>query len=119
MKKRISGNLIKFVFEDNVPPFTFDTTKVSGANRAFAIPVAFSHRLGDAAAGYKTETERRAAVVALADHYLSGSNDWNTRVAVKSLNATWLAIAEKRGVSYDIIAAEQAQKALDELAALG
>src|SRR4030067_3408714 len=50
MKKCISGNLVKFTFEDNVAPYTFDCTKMSGANRARAIPFAMCHRLGGSAA---------------------------------------------------------------------
>ena len=117
MKKRIIGDVVEFTFT-GLDSYTFNTRLVHADNKARAVPVAFSHRLGDSAAGCKTEAERREAVVALGEHYLSGSPDWNTRTAVKSLNATWAAIAEKRNVSYEVVAAEMAQRDLDVLAAL-
>ena len=130
MKKSISGNLVKFTFDDNVPPLTFDCTKMSGANRAYAIPFAMCHRLGDAAAIPKsdkdgnvrvvTEAMRRAEVAALAEHYESGSLEWNLKASARpaAQNPTWLLLAEKRGVTYDVIAAEKAAADLAELEAM-
>lgn len=128
MKKAISGNLVKFTFDDNVAPYTFDTTRCSGAVRAYAIPFAFMHRLGDAAALSRvnkdgtvrtiTEAMRRDVVAELGDHYLTGTDAWEMRASGRIVrNAIWEQIAAKRGVDYDVIAAEMAQRDLDALAA--
>ena len=129
MKKAIVGNLVRFTFDDGVEALTFDCTKMSGANRAYAIPFAMCHRLGDAAALSRsdkdgnvrniTEAMRRDAVAELAAHYESGSDQWETRTARAPMqNPVWLAIAAKRGVDYAVIVAEHAQADLDALAAL-
>ena len=129
MKKAIVGNLVRFTFDDGVAPLTFDCTKMSGANRAYAIPFAMSHRLGDAAALSRsdkdgnvrniTEAMRRDAVAEVAAHYESSSDQWEMRTArAPAQNPVWLAIAAKRGVGYDVIVAEHAQADLDALAAL-
>ena len=129
MKKSIVGNLVKFTFEDNVPPLTFDCTKMSGANRAYAIPFGMCHRLGDAAALSRTDKDgnvrtiteamRRDAVAEVAAHYESGAEAWELKtVRAAARNAVWEQMAVKRGVEYDVIAAEHAQADLDALAAL-
>lgn len=128
MKKSITGNLVQFTF-DGCEPLTFDCTKMSGANRAYAIPFGMCHRLGDAAALSRTlpngevrtitEAMRREAVAEMAAHYESGSDKWELRTArAPAQNPVWLAIAEKRNVAYDVIAAEHAQADLDALAAM-
>lgn len=136
MKKSIKGNIVAFTF-DGLPDYNFDTTKVSSANRDYAVPFGFAHRLGDAAAIARkdkdgnvitvTEAMRREAVVSLATHYtgdgdkLLPSMEWEVRGMTKAAprNPVWEAIAAKRGVDYEIVAAEYAQRALDDLAALG
>ena len=130
MKKSIVGNLVKFTFDEGVLPLTFDCTKMSGANRAYAIPFGMCHRLGDMAAIPKsdkdgnvrvvTEAMRREEVAAGAAHYESGSDDWNLKASARpqAQNPTWLAIATKRGVSYDVVAAEKAAADLAELEAM-
>ena len=128
MKKSIVGNLVKFTF-DGAEPLTFDCTKMSGANRAYAIPFGMCHRLGDMAALSRTlpngetrtitEAMRREAIAEGITHYESGGDAWELRTArVPAQNPVWLAIAEKRGVAYDVVAAEHAQADLDALAAL-
>lgn len=129
MKKAITGNLVKFTFDEDVPALTFDCTKMSEANRAYAIPFGMCHRLGDMAALSRkqsdgtivtiTEAMRRASIEEGVKHYESGSADWDMRtVRVAPQNAVWLAIATKRGVGYDVVAAEMAQRDLDALNAL-
>lgn len=102
MKKKIDGHLVRFTFSDDTPELVFDTTKVSAENRAYAVPFAFSHRLGDSAATCKTEAERRAAIAQLAAHYESGSADWNVRGSgIAPQNPVILAIAAKLGITYE------------------
>ena len=81
MKKIIDGAKVTFTFNDGVEPLVFNTGTMSPTCIEYAIPFAMGHRLGDAAAGCKTEQERRAAVAALAAHYETGTADWNTRTA--------------------------------------
>ena len=130
MKKQIVGNLVKFTFEEDVPPLTFDCTKMSGANRAYAIPFAMCHRLGDMAAIPKsdkdgnvrvvTEAMRRAEIAAGIAHYESATDEWNLKASSRPIaqNPVWLKLAEKRGVSYEVIAAEKAAADLAELEAM-
>ena len=129
MKKAIVGNLVKFTFDENLPGYVFDCTKMSGANRAHAIPFAMSHRLGDSAAIARkqpdgsvvviTEQMRRANVAELGDWLQTGTDQWDMRtVRAPVQNPVWAAMAEKRGVGYDVIAAEHAQADLDALAAM-
>lgn len=129
MKKSIAGNLVKFTFEEGVAPLSFDCTKMSGANRAYAIPFAMCHRLGDMAALSRTlpdgtvrtitEAMRREAVAEGIAHYESATEAWELRtVRTIPQNPVWLAMAEKRGVDYATIAAERAQADLDALAAM-
>ncbi len=133
MKKAIVGNLVRFTFDPEngttQSTLTLDCTKLSGAVRAYCVPSAMSHRLGDMAAIARksadgsiitvTEKMRHDTVEAGIAHYESGTADWDMRVArAPAQNPTWVLIAEKRGVSYDVIAAEHAQADLDALAAL-
>ena len=129
MKKQIVGNLVKFTFEDSVPALTFDCTKMSGANRAYAIPFGMCHRLGDMAALSRTlqdgtvrtitEAMRHDAIEAGITHYESDAAQWEMKVShVVPQNPVWLAMSVKRGVEYSIIAAERAQADLDALNAM-
>jgi hypothetical protein len=128
MKKSITGNLVKFTFDDNVAPLTFDCTKMSGTNRAYAIPFGMCHRLGDMAAISKsednhytvTEAMRREAILEGIAYYEDSANmDWSVRKAhVIAQNPVWLKLAEKRGVAYEVIAAEKAAADLAELEAM-
>ena len=127
MKKVICGNLVKFTFDDNVAPLTFDCTKVSGANRAYAIPFAFMHRLGDAAALSRTlpdgtvrtitEAMRRGTVAEVATHYESGSADWDVKGRGVAQSPVILTIATKLGISYEEAQAKIAEQFLGELGA--
>lgn len=133
MKKVIVGNLVKFTFDDNVPAYTFDCTKMSGATRDYAIQFGMCHRLGNAAALSRTvkvngvetvrtitEAMRREAIVELGTHYESGSADWNIRGSGRApaLFPLWEAMAAKRGVEYSVIEAEQMAKMQAELDAM-
>ena len=106
MKKRIMGSVVTFTFEHGTPPYSFDTALASRECREYAVPFAFGHRLGDAAAGCKSETERRAAVAALGAYYIGPAGgpaptDWDMRgLGVVKENPTIAAIAAAKGVTY-------------------
>lgn len=128
MKKAISGNLVQFTF-DGLPGITFDITKVSSENRAYAALFGFQSRLGDAAALSRekaagntiTETMRRAEVESLVNFYHDAANkDWTLRSNTKTpaINPVWLAIATKRGITYEAYMEERVAKDLAELAEL-
>ena len=128
MKKAISGNLVQFTF-DGLPGITFDITKVSSENRAYAALFGFQSRIGDAAALSRekaagntiTETMRRAEVESLVNFYHDAANkDWTLRSTGKTpaINPVWLAIATKRGITYEAYMEERVAKDLAELAEL-
>lgn len=128
MKVSQSGGKILFSFE-GAENILFDSAKVHASLHSVAEMHGWEQRLRDNAAIARkqkdgtiitvTEAMRRAAVLELVEHYESGSEKWAIRTAgFAAQNATWLAIAEKRGVDYATVAAEYAQKALDDLAAL-
>lgn len=126
MKKQSQGMLVTFSFSDNLPPVTFDMAKMSDENRERMLQHGAEARIGDNAAISRkqkdgavivvTEAMRREAVVDLVGFYESGTKEWATRASrVIARNPTWLKLAEKRGVSYDVIAAEKAAADLAEL----
>lgn len=112
MKKRIDGTKVVFSFDHGVPELVFDTAVVTPEVRDYAVPFAFMHRLGDAAAIPRqqadgtvvivTEAMRREAIAALAQYYTDGATLWNVRATGKApaQNATIAAIALKRGIDY-------------------
>ncbi len=131
MKKAIvpGTTQIRFTF-DNLPEVLFDANKCSEANNDYAVMHGYMARIGDAAALSRkqadgtvitiTEEMRRAEVLALVNHYESGSAEWNLagRTRAAPQNPLWLKLALARNVSYDTIAAEKAAADLAELAAL-
>ena len=130
MKKVINTNAqaVTFTF-DGLAPVTLSMFDVTPANATYAMLHGFAARIGDNAAIQKsaengfnvTEAMRREAVLELVNHYTSGSVEWNTRVSERkpAQNPLWLRLAQTRGVSYEIIAAEKVAADLAELAALG
>ena len=119
MKKRIIDNeTIEFTFDD-LESIRFDCRKMSEANRAYARVHGMVQRLGDTAAGAKTESARREAVAALAAHYESGSDSWDVArgARVAQENPAVRAYADKLGISYADALVRIAQAALDALAA--
>lgn len=130
MKKAISGNTITFTF-DGLEPVVFDTTATSAAVRERATIHGFMARLGDNAAISRnqpdgsvitvTEAMRREAVLELANHYASGTEDWNiggrTRKPAPQ-NATILKVAAARGITYEQAEAYIAEKFMGELISL-
>lgn len=116
MKKIISGNVVRFTFDDEgVLPIEFDCLNMSEANRKRAVPFGMGHRLGDMAAipkseanGFRvTDAMRRAEIEAGIAHYESGTEDWNLRataksqVSEKSFTAAIQMIADLTGVSFE------------------
>jgi hypothetical protein len=131
MKRKIDlvAQTVTFTFDDGLDPVVFHADMASKANREYAKLHGFSARIGDNAAIARktadgniqtiTEAMRREGVVEMAQHLESGTAEWNMKSARgPSLNPTWLAIAEKRGVSYMQVAAERAAADLAELAAM-
>lgn len=114
---------INFTFDDGVAGYTFDCAVLSAENRTYAVPFAMSHRLGDCAAGRKTEAERRAAIVELAAHYTDGAVKWNTRVGssatAKSDNAAIEVLAELAGITVDEARAKFTAKKIAAASATG
>lgn len=132
MKKSydVATGIATFTF-DGLPPLTFDTSKMSPENEQRMLGHGIEARLGDMAAIPRkqkdgsiitvTEAMRREAVEAGIAHYESGTTAWEMKGTPKAApqNSLWAAIAVKRGVTYETVAAEYAQKAMAELAELG
>lgn len=84
-------------------PIVFDPDKASAENRARFMMHGAKQRLSDGAAipcdtdtgASATPEEKAAAIQRLADHYMSGSTDWNLRVAEPKAegDGTWIAKA--------------------------
>lgn len=112
MKKRIDGTRVIFSFDHGVPELVFDTACVTQPVRDYAVPFAFMHRLGDAAAIPRqqadgtviivTEAMRRDAIAGLAKYYEDGATEWHLKGPGKPApqNSTIAAIAAKRGITY-------------------
>ena len=110
MKKILGNNAVTFTFDGDLPSVTLDVMEVSIENRNHAMLHGFAARIGDNAAiaksaenGWRvTEDMRRNEVIALVNHYKSGTADWNVRTAAKvpKQSATMLAIAAKRNCTY-------------------
>ncbi len=126
MKKAISGTFVTFTFGDNLDPVVFNAEKASFKMREYAEMHGWQQRIGDNAAIQRTQKDgtvlvvteemRREAVLELVKHYEGGAETWAIKQASgKAQNPTWLAIAEKRGVSYETVAAEKAAADLAEL----
>ena len=117
MKKKLNEatRTITFTFA-GLDDLEFHFDSMHHANKEYAALHGMLQRLGDCAASCKTEEERRAAVLALRDHYESGSPEWNTRApATPKENATIRAIADKMGISYTEAEAEIQRRMLAEM----
>ena len=97
-------------------PIVFDPDKASAENRSRAMMHGFKQRLADGAAIQRdtdtgasaTPEEKAARIQLLADHYMSGSTDWNLRTAEPKAegDGTWIAKAlVALGKSADVEAA--------------
>lgn len=128
MKCKTEGTTIQFTF-DGLDAVTFDATKATPEMRLHAEMDRWVNRLRDNAAIPRkgendtvvtiTEEMRREAVLEMVTYYEGGATMWNRKAgAVKSLNPTWFAIAQKRGVAYEIVAAEKAAADIAELKAM-
>lgn len=133
MKKSydVNAGTVTFTFEGELAPIIFTAANASAACEATALLHGWSARIGDGAALSRkqkdgsiitiTEAMRRDEVQRLVTHYESGTDVWEMRAAgarPAPQNPTWLALAAKRGVSYDVIAAEKAAADLAELEAM-
>lgn len=130
MKKTINATAksVTFTF-DGLEAVTLKMSDVTSQNQNYAMLHGMAARIGDNAAIQKsaengfvvTEAMRREAVLELVTHYTSGSIEWNLKVAGHKApqHPLWQQLAIKRGVSYEVIAAEKTAEVLAELAALG
>ncbi len=115
MKKTINATAqtVTFTFEGGLDPVTLCMNEVSPANAAYAMLHGFAARIGDNAAIAKsaennftvTEAMRRAEVEKMVGFYANAANvDWNMRVAgpkAAPMNPALMAIAQKRGCTYE------------------
>lgn len=118
---------VEFTFE-GLEPVLMRLDDMARVNRERMACAGISQRIGDNAAitksaenGYRvTEAMRREAVLELVEHYRSGSTEWSPKAKAKgpAQNPLWVRLAEARGVTYDVIAAEKAEADLAELMAL-
>lgn len=128
MKKTINtaAQSVTFTF-DGLDAVTLAMRDVTPANATYAMLHGFAARIGDNAAITKsaennftvTEAMRREAVLELVNHYTSGSEDWNMRVASAKKapqNPTIAAIAAKLGCTYEEAQAKVAEQFLASMA---
>ena len=128
MKVTQRGRKIDFLFDDAPESIlTFDADLVNVAQHDNAEMHGWIQRLRDNAAIARkqkdgtiitvTEAMRKAAVKELIDHYHGGSADWNLKTSERKpvQNATILAIATKRGITYEQAEAYIAEQCLAEL----
>ena len=128
MKKTIDAvaQTITFTF-DGEAPVVFNAASASETVRQHAMLHGFAARLGDNAAITKsaengftvTEAMRRDAVLELAEHYATGTGEWNVRTAAApkrpAMNATIAAIATKLGITYEQAQARVAEQFLADM----
>lgn len=128
MKLTQRGRKIDFMFDDGPEHIlTFDADLVHSGQHEKAEMHGWIARLRDAAALSRkqkdgtvvtiTEAMRRAAIKELIDHYHGGAEDWNLKSSERKApqNATILAIAAKRGCTYEEAEAYIAEKMLAEM----
>ena len=110
MKKTINqmNGLIEFVFEGDLPKITVIAADLNSTVREHAMLHGLSQKIGDAAAISKDETNnytvteamRRDACLAMIEQLRGG--DWNAKGrAAPKQDKSILAIAAKRGCTYD------------------
>jgi hypothetical protein len=129
MKKTINAvaRSVTFTF-DGLEPVTISMSKVSDENAAYAMLHGFAARIGDNAAIAKsaennftvTEAMRRGEVEKMVAFYEdAGNKDWNVRVAgpkAAPMNPALMAIAQKRGCTYEEAQVWFNEKLMAELA---
>lgn len=123
MKTVTTSNLITFTFDGDLQPIVFNAADAErhaqraamhGFEQKIRDNAAISRKQKDGTVITVTEAMRREAVAEMVTH-LTTSSDWNTRGIGRAQNPIWLQIAAKRGVGYDVVAAEMAQRDLDAL----
>lgn len=133
MKKTIDAQArtITFTFDQTSAPGTapivFHVDRAHADNVAYATLHGFAARIGDAAALVRdtktgrspSEAERFAEVLRMVEHYESGAERWTLREPgasrAKTLNPTILAIAQRKGITYEEAEARIAEQFLAEL----
>lgn len=128
MKKAINGTAVHFTFDDGLAPIVFESTKASNAARDHAEMHGWQARIGDMAALSRkqkdgtvitiTEAMRREAILEGVTHYESGAEAWEMRGGSRAApqNPVFLAIAAKRGITYEEAMAAVQAEMLGELA---
>ena len=127
MKTVTTSNTISFTFDGGLAPVVFNAADAAqhteraamhGFEQKIRDNAAISRKQKDGSVITVTEAMRHAAVLEMVTH-LTTSPDWNMRGTgrVAAQNPIWLQIAARRGVGYDVIAAEMAQRDLDALMA--
>ena len=123
MKKRINGNLVEFTFDDKLEAVVVDCDKLSPELKAYCLPFAVSHRVGDNAAIPRkdglvvTEAMRRDAVIEMATHLQSGTTEWDMKGRTRPApqNLAIMTLAAKLGKTYQEAEAYIANLAVAEL----
>lgn len=128
MKKAINGTAVHFTFDDGLASIVFESTKASDKARDYAEMHGWEARIGDMAAISRkqkdgtvitiTEQMRRDAILAGVTHYESGTEEWGMKGGIRAApqNAVFLAIAAKRGITYEEAMAAVQVEMLGELA---
>jgi hypothetical protein len=134
MKKVIDIKRGRVVFSfEGLESIEFDPSRAHTANQTYAAFHGWLARLGDMAAIPReqkqadgsvktvtvTEAMRREAIETGVKYYYSGAGEWDMKAAPKTyINPQWLALANKRGVPYEVVEAEKVAADLAELSAL-
>ncbi len=131
MKKSFDAatQTVTFKFDDDLADIVLAVADVHADNQVHAVGHGLMQRLGDAAAIPRTQKDgsvitvteamRHAEVLALRNHYASGSPDWNMKGGTRAApeNTTIRAIATKLGVTYAEAEAEVQKRMLAEMTA--
>lgn len=98
MKKSIINRNIQFTFA-GLEPITFHSEQCASEVLDYATMHGFCQRIGDTAASFKTEAERRANVLAIVTHYESGGA-WEMKAKAAVPNPAIVELAAKLGLTY-------------------
>lgn len=104
------------LFGDNVPKLEIDIGKMSPEVLKYASLHGLKQRIGDNAAGAKTEIERRAALSEISEFYMTGTADWNLKTRTPARNPVFTALAEELKCTYEEAELRWANSKLADLA---
>lgn len=115
MKKAIIGRTIQFTFE-GMEAITFHANMAATEVQDYAAMHGFCQRIGDTAASFKTESERRAQILAIVTHYESGGA-WAMAAKAATPNPAITELAAKLGLTYGETMIKLANDALAQMTA--